>query len=371
MQTKLVSIPLGDVKANPYRDIENYRLSRDKIESLKASIHSTGFWPGVMVRDTGSQYQLLFGHHRLTAAIEVHGPEYEHEFILRDNVSDHMAIRMLADENADSWAMDVQHSILCVKQAKKYFDDMFVRYPTWDDAKRGGEFPTPLLCEWFGPEGQAQGNYAQSVKEGVGRKVLTKFLGGVFEQGDLVKDALALIKDSVLDEKVAGSFINMAQAKAFQKALHEDGARLTGLQDPEEQRRLAEAITAEFTPQGNSLDPKRKGSPSHVPEGERLTAKAVQERVRAEVLHRRDAYRDKMEPSEIAKFNLLVIDLEKSLKKTAGLMALVKSGIEKHGGSNNLTAMPSMSGLALAWESMGNAKLGLEKVLKSNLIKKG
>ena len=27
----------------------------------------------------------------------------------------------------------------------------------WDDAKRGGEFPTPFLCDWFGPEGQAQG----------------------------------------------------------------------------------------------------------------------------------------------------------------------------------------------------------------------
>ena len=125
--------------------------------------------------------------------------------------------------------MDVQHSILCVKQAKKYFDDMFAKYPTWDDAiAPGGEFAT-LLPEWFGkPEENGKANYAQSVNDSVGRVVLTKFLGGVFEHGHLVKDALALIKDDVLDEKVAGSFINMAQAKAFQKALHSEGANATG-----------------------------------------------------------------------------------------------------------------------------------------------
>ena len=67
------------------------------------------------------------------------------------------------------------------------------------------------------------------MSDGVGRVVLTKFLGGVFEHGRLVTDALSLIKDDVLDEKVAGMFINMGQAKAFQKATHTEGAKATGL----------------------------------------------------------------------------------------------------------------------------------------------
>jgi len=38
-------------------------------------------------------------------------------------------------------------------------------------------------------------NYSQSSSEGIGYRIPIKFLGGVFEKGDLVKDALALIKD--------------------------------------------------------------------------------------------------------------------------------------------------------------------------------
>ena len=35
---------LKDVRANPFRNIEHYPIHPEKIEALRASINSTGFW---------------------------------------------------------------------------------------------------------------------------------------------------------------------------------------------------------------------------------------------------------------------------------------------------------------------------------------
>jgi hypothetical protein len=119
MKTRLEVLRLGEVKPNPYRDIENYKLDPDKIASLRASIGNTGFWPGVLVREANGGFELLFGHHRIEAARQELGDDYEHQFIVREDVPDHVALKMLADENADSWAMGLLYDTLVRSLARQ------------------------------------------------------------------------------------------------------------------------------------------------------------------------------------------------------------------------------------------------------------
>lgn len=320
MKTNLTKLRLGDVRPNPFRDIANYRLSADKVASLRASIHSTGFWPGVLIREDAGEYQLLFGHHRLEAAKQELGEDYVHDFILRDEVPDYVAIRMLADENADSWAMDVQHSILCVKQAKEYLDDLLMR--GWDNScSLIGEHE---LTEWF----YNKGAFASAQKDGAGELSIKKFLSGAFSNGNGVRDALALIKDPVLDESVAGSFTNMAQARAFQKAVTSPNAVLAGLSTPEEQRKMADKIVEDLTPQGNSVDPKRKGKPTKVNVLERLTAGTVSSMVGAEAQARRampGASKKVLseEAKRLARYEMAMENARKTADKYAGALAIL------------------------------------------------
>lgn len=284
MTTGIVKLPLSAVKPNKFRDVENYKLDQEKIQSLKASIGNTGFWPSVMIRQVGDEYELLFGHHRVEAARQALGDDYEHDFIIRHNADDTVAIRMMADENADSWAMSAQHALLCVKQARDHLNGLLQKYPTWDDALQDGQLSSLQMTDWFGePEANGKANYSQCREHGVGRNVIEKFLGGSFSRGRGVRDALEILEGDEVDPIIAGQFTNLSQARAFKSAVTSPRGKEAGLNKPEAQKKLAEQIVSELQPQSNGVDPKRKDAPSAVPFLERLTAKSVKARVDAQI----------------------------------------------------------------------------------------
>lgn len=155
------------------------------LPSLRASIGNTGFWPGVLVREAKGSFELLFGHHRIEAARLELGDDYEHQFIVREDVPDHVALKMLADENADSWVMGPQHALLCVKQARDFLNSVLCA--GWDEGLR---IRGPMMMKeaFGGPDG-----FASCAAEGsVGERVVRAFLGGAFAKGHGVRDALAI-----------------------------------------------------------------------------------------------------------------------------------------------------------------------------------
>lgn len=306
MTTGIVKLPLSAVKPNKFRDVENYKLDKEKIQSLKASIGNTGFWPSVMIRQVGDEYELLFGHHRVEAARQALGDDYEHDFIIRHNADDTVAIRMMADENADSWAMSAQHALLCVKQARDHLNGLLQKHPTWDDAERSGQLTRPSLIEWFGePEG-GKANYAKCREYGVGRNAIEKFLGGSFSRGRGVRDALEILEGDEVDPIIAGQFTNLSQAKAFKLAVTSPRGKEAGLNKPEAQKKLANQIVSELQPQSNGVDPKRKDAPSAVPLLDRLTAKSVRARVDAQIEAALSDDDDGAEPDVIADYIVAV-----------------------------------------------------------------
>jgi hypothetical protein len=104
-----MKISVQQLRPNPYRDLSRYPLSREKIEALKASIRSTGFWDNVLVRktDDGEHYELAYGHHRLEALKELINeraiePEHVLELSVR-KLDDATMIRIMANENVNEY----------------------------------------------------------------------------------------------------------------------------------------------------------------------------------------------------------------------------------------------------------------------------
>ena len=92
---------LADIRPNPFRDIEHYPIDRPKIEALKASIGSTGFWDNLVARRVGDSAEIAYGHHRLVAMREI-DPDVSIDLIIRD-LDDATMLRIMADENMQEW----------------------------------------------------------------------------------------------------------------------------------------------------------------------------------------------------------------------------------------------------------------------------
>jgi hypothetical protein len=103
-----MKINLSELQPNPYRDLARYPIHREKVEALKASIRSTGFWENVLVRknDAGN-YELAYGHHRLFALKELIDERViEADFQVDSPVrklDDATMIRIMANENMDEY----------------------------------------------------------------------------------------------------------------------------------------------------------------------------------------------------------------------------------------------------------------------------
>ncbi len=104
MSTK---IQLKHLRPNPFRDLSHYPIHREKVEALKASIRTTGFWDNLLVRKAGSEFEVAYGHHRLEALKElvkesVIDEDLELELPVR-NLDDATMIRVMASENLEEY----------------------------------------------------------------------------------------------------------------------------------------------------------------------------------------------------------------------------------------------------------------------------
>lgn len=105
-----MKIALRNIHPNPYRDLSRNPISKDQVNSVRASIDRTGFWDNVVVRKhptTKGVYQLAYGHNRLAALgcpnIPYDGDTLsainEADFIVKD-LSDYDMMTAMIDENA-------------------------------------------------------------------------------------------------------------------------------------------------------------------------------------------------------------------------------------------------------------------------------
>ena len=116
-----MKLKFKDVLPNPFRDLKGNPPLKEKIEELKTSIATTGFWDNVVVRkNKDGKYERAYGEHRVRAAIEA--GLIEADFIIKD-LSDALMIQIMDNENREIYASSPASMIESVKAVVNALSD--------------------------------------------------------------------------------------------------------------------------------------------------------------------------------------------------------------------------------------------------------
>ena len=114
------SFRVGDIQSNPFRHLDRYPIRREKVEALRESLRSTGFWDNVVARigESGTP-EIAYGHHRLIALKEEFGADAQVSLIIR-KLDNETMLKIMAQENMEEWdtaAVVVQETLRAVVEA--------------------------------------------------------------------------------------------------------------------------------------------------------------------------------------------------------------------------------------------------------------
>jgi len=91
---------IRQIKPNPHRRFDINPLRPDSIAELVESIKDVGFWENVAVRVTEGVPELVYGHHRYAAALQVYGPDKVFSWQVVD-YTDAQMLTAMARENGN------------------------------------------------------------------------------------------------------------------------------------------------------------------------------------------------------------------------------------------------------------------------------
>ncbi len=164
MTMKTVSV--SSLSPNPFRELDDYPIDREKVEALKESIGSTGFWGTIVARKKGAKHQIAFGHHRMVALQELGSKRCE--IIIRDLSNEDM-VQMMARENLEEYGTNAYIEAQTVESTIRAYGRGEIEIPEPDPktnqkhirhAQRGSsEHPYTMqtianFLGWVGSDGQ-------------------------------------------------------------------------------------------------------------------------------------------------------------------------------------------------------------------------
>jgi len=211
-----MKIKIRQLDWNPFRNIKEYPINKEKVNGLVKSIKQTSFWDNILARESPinpKHYEIAYGHHRLVALHKVYGKDSRHEVDIpvRD-LDDATMLKIMANENAAAWTMDTAVVMETIKATEKFLSG----------EKKYGQGPTAIK--------------------------IVEFLGGVFSL-KMVEEALALIHATdakEVDTKAVKTIDQPSKASEFARAiknLSEDKKPT-----PEKQLEIAEKIVEKEIP---------------------------------------------------------------------------------------------------------------------------
>jgi hypothetical protein len=246
-----MKIKVADLKPNPFRNIKNYPINREKVEALKNSINETTFWDNIMARKSGGgKFEIAYGHHRLEALKELGIKEID--IPVRD-LDDATMLKMMADENMDVWRQNTVVINETVLAAKLFLEKEIAKYDNWE-AFRSGGFSRPI----FDSEPQFR---SVKGKGKVGREIIMRFLGDNWTE-ETVKRALAILNDEMVHREASECFDHPYHANVFREICGNRTERISNIQmltgtipDPifktkEDQVNIAKTIKQRLTRRG-------------------------------------------------------------------------------------------------------------------------
>ncbi|MBA7560366.1 hypothetical protein ES695_18045 [Candidatus Atribacteria bacterium 1244-E10-H5-B2] len=153
-----MKIQIKDLRPNPFRDMDNYPINEEKVQSLTNSINQTGFWDNILVRpkpgytfwtkqiDDGEEldemnapcymhitydengeeedyddpiFEIAYGHHRLIVLKKLFKPDDYVDIPVKE-LDDPTMIRIMANENMNEWEANIYIIDETINVANKY-----------------------------------------------------------------------------------------------------------------------------------------------------------------------------------------------------------------------------------------------------------
>jgi ParB-like chromosome segregation protein Spo0J len=190
-------VKVKNLMPNPFRHLESYPISQEKVADLVRKIKKTGFWDNVLARKKGDKFEIAYGHHRLEALKKSGTTEVD---IPVKDLDDATMLRIMADENDDLYNMTPAVLSETVKQVK---------------------------------------DYLESIGKKSLRSDIQKFLG--WEDSRKIEHALAAlddIEDERVDKEAYETLPTIEQAKEFRRAIKQANGKIS----VEKQRSLAKKL---------------------------------------------------------------------------------------------------------------------------------
>ena len=184
-----MKVKIKDLYPNPYRDMDNYPINREKVETLKASIKQTGFWDNIVARNIDGKIQIAYGHHRLTALREALPWDTEVDIPVKE-LPDSVMIQIMANENMEEYRTGPAIIDETVRVAKKYLE----------------EHPEEL------------GSHGSRGPHEVGFKTISKFLGWPESRVSYSLERLNLEKLGMVNRQAINKLPTERSARDFVKA---------------------------------------------------------------------------------------------------------------------------------------------------------
>lgn len=116
-----MKVQIKQLEANPYRDMDHYPISEEKVQRLAESIHQTGFWDNILARKADGKIQIAYGHHRLMALRKVMKPTDEVDIPVK-SLDDATMLKIMANENMDEWATSTEVIDETIKAVKTFLE---------------------------------------------------------------------------------------------------------------------------------------------------------------------------------------------------------------------------------------------------------
>ena len=211
-----------DLAPNPFRDIKNYPINREKLENLKHSISETGFWDNILARKPSyaNYYEIAYGHHRLEALRELFPKGIDVEIPVKD-LSDSLMLKIMANENLEQWSLSPGVIDETVRVTKSFLD----------------EHPEEIITKEPKPHSSANGTMGVYHKSPFAFQI-AEFLGKGWSEKRVYNSLqrIKAIEDKVIDEKAVHSLPSSAAADTFTKEVKK--AKLT----PSQQKKAANKI---------------------------------------------------------------------------------------------------------------------------------
>lgn len=228
-------VPVSNLLPNPFRNIKDYPIDEEKVESLEESYRETGVWPNITARPAkGGKYEIAYGHHRMAAMKKAKIKEVA---IVVEAMTDEVIFKRMVRENDEVYGTSAYGDVETVQQAVAGFASSKWKFP---------EVPKDTPKKHIVNVGPAQGQRQYT------EKTLAAFLGKTKESGkpaEAVKvgiDVLKAIDDELVTrQQIKGLTRNQAKvlvqaARKIQKEAKAEAKRIA--EEAKKVRERAEEI---------------------------------------------------------------------------------------------------------------------------------